>query len=40
MWIPLSFAIWFFNFYSNEYKWSEKILNKLTRKQKLFYWVS
>ncbi len=38
--MPLRFAKWLFAFYSSEFKWSEKILDKLNKEQKLLYWVS
>jgi ribosomal protein S17E len=38
--MPLRFAKWLFAFYTSEFNTNKKILDKLTKEQKVLYWVS
>lgn len=38
--IPLRFTKWLFAFYLNDFNWNKNMLNKLTKEQKILYWLS
>ena len=38
--IPLRFIKWLFAFYLNDFSWNKNMLNRLTKEQKILYWLS
>lgn len=38
--IPLRFTKWLFAFYLNDFSWNKNMLNRLTKEQKILYWLS
>lgn len=37
--IPLRITKWLFAFYLNDFNWNKNMLNKLTKEQKILYWL-